>query len=102
MTAAALQIFGPKPFADMKSGILIVLFAILFVGCSRPENNTGTSSGPVSSLSQVPAVRLNYRYEADVPPPDPTKDLSKEDRNAAVRAVSELNDLDASLVVHAG
>ena len=73
----------------MKSGIFILLFTILCVGCSRPEN--GPVSGPVSSLSQVAAVRLNYRYEADVPPPDPTKDASKEDRNAAVQSDFDAN-----------
>jgi len=75
--------------ADMKSGIFILLFAILCTACSRPEN--GSPGGPVSSLSQVPAVRLNYRYEADVPPPDPTKDASKEDRNAPVQSDFDTN-----------
>ena len=73
----------------MKSGIFILLFTLLGVACSRPEN--GTSSGPVSTLSQVPAVRLNYRYEADVPPPDPMKDASKEDRNTAVQSDFDAN-----------
>ena len=73
----------------MKSGIFILLCTILCAACSRPES--GPVSGPVSSLSQVPAVRLNFRYEADVPPPDPVKDASKEDRNAAVQSDFDAN-----------
>ena len=73
----------------MNSGIFVLLFTILCAACSRPDN--APQSGPVSSLSQVPAVRLNYRYEADVPPPDPVKDASKEDRNAAIQSDFDAN-----------
>ncbi|HEX6124469.1 MAG TPA: hypothetical protein VFZ23_03775 [Pyrinomonadaceae bacterium] len=70
----------------MKSSLLIFLliagFAFLF-GCSRSETNEPGSSP--SSLAQVPAVRLNYRYEPDVPAPDPPKNTT-EDRNPSVQA----------------
>ena len=39
----------------------------------------------VSSLKEVPAVRLNYRYEADVPSPGDAKRSSNDQRNAAVQ-----------------
>src|SRR5687767_6592402 len=55
----------------------------LFNACSRPATD-GSGSLP-SSLSEVPAVRLNYRYEPDVPPPDPPKDVTREERNPAVQ-----------------
>ena len=44
-----------------------------------------------SALSEVPAVRLNFRYEADVPPPEPSKDARAEERNAGVQADFDQN-----------
>lgn len=73
----------------------IIVFTILIgglifgSGCSKAA--VDGPSGNVSSLSELPAVRLNFRYEADVPPPDPSTDASREERNAAVQA-----DFDAS------
>src|SRR5688572_19001783 len=70
--------------------IVMSMWALLAAGCSR-----GTGDGPdtssTSSLSQVPAVRLNYRYEPDVPPPDPSKDAAREERNAGVQADFDAN-----------
>ena len=63
--------------------IICLLAALIVVGCSRPPAEQPGSSP--SALSEVPAVRLNYRYEADVPPPDPPKDVAGEERNAAVQ-----------------
>jgi hypothetical protein len=61
----------------------------LTLACSRADvNQPGFAP---SSLSEVPAVRLNYRYEADVPPPDAPKDSLKEDRNQSVQADFDAN-----------
>ena len=68
--------------------ILATTLSLCF-GCSRPGSDQ-PGSAP-SSLSEVPAVRLNYRYEADVPPPDPPKDSLKEDRNPGVQADFDAN-----------
>jgi len=75
----------------MRSTLSILLIAIfaLCVACSR--SNVDLPGASPSALKDVPAVRLNYRYEPDVPPPDSTKDGVKEDRNAAVQ-----NDFDAN------
>lgn len=54
---------------------------------SRPP--ASNSVGP-TSLSQVPAVRLNYRYEADVPAPT-LPGVSVEERNAAVQSDFDTN-----------
>ena len=71
---------------------LLLLGVVLFAtGCRGAGNtNTGTSSAP-SSLSQVPAVRLNFRYEADVPAPDQQAPSNAEERNATVQAHFDQN-----------
>lgn len=69
---------------NRRSLLLFLITALLLSnGCSR--TGVDAPGGLPSALSQVPAVRLNYRYEADVPPPDPPKDARSEERNAAVQ-----------------
>ncbi|MBA3354295.1 MAG: hypothetical protein H0U23_18030, partial [Blastocatellia bacterium] len=68
---------------------LLVCGLIFCAACSKTA--VDGPAGNVSALSELPAVRLNFRYEADVPPPDPSQDVSREERNAAVQA-----DFDAS------
>lgn len=63
--------------------ILVFIAAAALVSCSRPRTDQpGTTA---SGLNQVPAVRLNYRYEPDVPPPDPPKNAARDERNPAVQ-----------------
>ena len=66
----------------VKFTIVISVF-LLAAGCQKSGQKGG--GGSPSALKDVPAVRLNYRYEADVPPPEAPKNLSNEDRNAAVQ-----------------
>lgn len=47
--------------------------------------------GLPASLEEVPAVRLNFRYEPDVPPPETTEKTGAEERNAAVQADFDQN-----------
>src|SRR5687767_6173693 len=69
--------------STVSCAILLAALTLLFA-CSRPVSNSpGTMP---SSLSEVSAVRLNFRYEADVPPPDPPKDAIREERNPAVQS----------------
>jgi hypothetical protein len=69
--------------------LICVITFVLLAGCSRP-GDPQTAAAP-SALSEVPAVRLNYRYEADVPPPDPPKGFAGEERNASVQADFDAN-----------
>lgn len=70
------------------SASILVSFACLMASCgSRPPATNST--GP-TSLSQVPAVRLNYRYEADVPAPT-LPGVTVEERNPAVQADFDTN-----------
>ena len=67
---------------------------LILPGCQRPETGPGASLSP---LGQVPAVRLNYRYEADVPPPTEPAKAQTEERNAAVQSDFDQNRLDEIL-----
>jgi hypothetical protein len=71
-------------------GIALALFlSAAFAGCGR--NDTQTGGGVPGSLKNIPSVRLNYRYEADVPAPDPAEKQTGDERNAAVQADFDQN-----------
>jgi hypothetical protein len=53
-------------------------------GCGSVEKGGGT--GLPATLKDVPAVRLNFRYEADVPAPPEDPKKKENDRNAGVQA----------------
>ena len=68
-----------------------LLVAIFSLNCARSPD-TGPSGSNPSALSEVPAVRLNYRYEADVPPPPETQTgAARDERNPAVQANFDQN-----------
>jgi len=71
------------------SYFIFILIAALIISCSR--SGVDLPGASPTALSQVPAVRLNYRYEADVPPPDPAKDARSEERNPAVQSDFDQN-----------
>lgn len=75
----------------LKLPLAVLLFsAVLLSGC---QNNVfQPQSTPPPAMKDVPAVRFNYKYEADVPPPaiDAAKAASEE-RNAAVQADFDAN-----------
>ena len=61
---------------------LIALSLAASCGGGKTSNNTGTG---VTSMKEVPAVRLNFRYEADVPAPQTDQQNAPEERNQAVQ-----------------
>jgi len=50
--------------------------------------------GLPAAVKDVPSVRLNFRYEPDVPPPESTEKVGNEERNAAVQADFDQNRLE--------
>ena len=72
---------------------LVILFAVVVSSCSRDTGNSanGTPTAAPTSLAQVPAVRLNFRYEADVPAPTDQPPTNAEERNAAIQADFDQN-----------
>src|SRR5215204_751798 len=77
--------FQNKPFR-----FLFVLASVLFAVSCKPTTEQPQSSSVVTRLKDVPSVRLNYRYEPDVPPPDLTKKTAEE-RNPAIQAHFDQN-----------
>ena len=73
---------------------LILLSGSLFItscgGVANTNSGLGAATVP-SALSQVPAVRLNFRYEADVPGPSEQPPSNAEERNAAVQTHFDQN-----------
>lgn len=63
--------------------------ALFFLSACSSNKAPGNSIGS-TSLSEVPSVRLNYRYEADVPAPE-TAAAAFEEKNAAVLADFDQN-----------
>jgi hypothetical protein len=68
----------------------LLAFALLVSIACGPKPVEETSAGP-STMAQVPAVRLNFRYEADVPPPTEPAKENAEERNAAIQADFDQN-----------
>lgn len=71
--------------------IAIFLFAAAMVSCSRDTGNSANDTSAPTSLSQVAAVRLNFRYEPDVPGPSEQAPSNVEERSAAVQADFDQN-----------
>ena len=57
---------------------------LLIAACASDKMPGG--GGLPSALKDVPSVRLNFRYEPDVPAPETTEKNGAEERNAAVQA----------------
>lgn len=67
----------------------LLTIAIAAVSCGGDSNVPGP--GKITSLSDVPAVGLNYRYEADVPPPEMPAGSTDDERNPAIQADFDAN-----------
>src|SRR5690242_11511202 len=70
--------------------LAVCLTAAALSACSR-ESGTNSNSAP-TAFSQVPAVRLSFRYEADVPgPADQAQAAQPEEKNAGIQADFDQN-----------
>jgi len=78
-----------KYSATFRSGLVLALAAALLGGCGGGVAPAANKQ-PIA-IGGVPAVRLNYKYEADVPGPSTDTKNVAQDRNAAVQT-----DFDAS------
>jgi dipeptidyl aminopeptidase/acylaminoacyl peptidase len=63
---------------------IVLLLMVAATACREPVKETG--GGLPASLAEVSAVRLNYRYEADVPAPTEDKAVQDVGINPAVQA----------------
>ena len=70
--------------------IFIIAGFLITAACQKTDFQSPTVAP--SAMRDVPALRLNYRYEADVPaPPETAKNAPAEERNAAVQADYDQN-----------
>ncbi len=78
----------------MRHSLFLLLFgsAVFWLACGEKPAEDPMPSMP-SALSEVPSVRLNYRYEADVPPPEIKNPAIIEARNETVQADFDQNRL---------
>ncbi|MGI8787587.1 MAG: TolB family protein [Pyrinomonadaceae bacterium] len=63
---------------------LFFVSLIVFVGCQKNGVQSQTANAP-TALREVPALRLNYRFEPDVPAPTVNQPAQTDERNAAVQ-----------------
>ena len=83
-------------FQNRPLRLFLFLSAVLLVlNCTRPAEQP-QQSAVVTRLKDVASVRLNYRYEADVPPPELAK-RPAEERSPAVQADFDQNRLNELL-----
>lgn len=74
----------------------LILAACLLALTACQKDTVQPSAGLPAALKDVPAVRLNYRYEPDVPSPGDTAKIGEE-RNAAIQADFDQNRLQEQL-----
>ena len=79
-----------KPTQRLTSCLLLTLVVGL-ASCSRDAGNSSNSTAAPSSLSQVSAVRLNFRYEPDVPGPTDQPPSNAEERSASLQSDFDQN-----------
>lgn len=73
----------------LRNSLIFAACVLTLAGC---QNNPLQSSGGLpSALKDVPALRLNYRYEPDVPAPAVEGKKTAEERNAAVQSDFDQN-----------
>lgn len=64
---------------------LTVLIVGFFIASACQKGAVKIGGVLPAALKDVPAVRLNYRYEADVPLPEAAKNTANEELNAAIQ-----------------
>lgn len=72
--------------------IFVLVLALLAAAACRTGGTSDQDGSLPSVLGEVPAVRLNFRYEPDVPPPaNEGKPIPAEELNAAIQADFDQN-----------
>ena len=71
--------------ANSIAKLFFLLSLLTFSGCQRNVFQSPTNNAP-TALRDVPALRLNFRFETDVPAPTVASPVQNEERNVAVQA----------------
>lgn len=75
----------------MRIGTFVLLICITFLGFGCGNNIFQSQPSAATALREVPAVRLNFRYEGDVPAPTLDAAKTTEERNQAIQADFDAN-----------
>ncbi len=75
----------------MRIGVSFLLICITFLGFGCGNNIFQSQPSAATALRDVPAVRLNFRYEGDVPAPTLDAAKTTEERNEAIQADFDTN-----------
>ena len=68
---------------------LLISSLLTSIACGPKEFQE--QQGAPSTLAEVPAVRMNFRYEPDVPPPTEPAKANADERNAAIQSDFDQN-----------
>ena len=76
-----------------KKPVYLILIGIVLAvsGCWNDQIQNQSQVQPITGLKDVPAVRLNYRYEPDVPAHGDTKHAAADERSATVQTDFDQN-----------
>jgi hypothetical protein len=84
--------FSLLHFQNMRITRQIIVFTLLMATAACQKSIFEASRVSPATLRDVPALRLNFRYEPDVPAPsDPSQTAPAEEKNAAVQADFDAN-----------
>ena len=82
---------GLKQFSFVAKFLFLGSLLVFFGGCQRNIFQPQTNNAP-TTLRDVPALRLNFRFETDVPAPTVNQpEQTEEERNAAVQTDFDQN-----------
>ena len=78
-----------RTFRNILAAVSLLAVLLQLAACTGEKMPGG--EGLPSSLAEVPSVRLNYRYEPDVPAPETSDKAPAEEKNPAVLADFDQN-----------
>lgn len=76
---------------NLAAAFSLLIVILIFGGCQRNVFQTPANTNAPMTLRDVPALRLNFRFESDVPAPTVSAPAQTEERNAAVQTDFDQN-----------
>lgn len=80
-----------KQLSSVVKFLFLASLSVFFGGCQRNIFQPSAPNNAPTALRDVPALRLNFRFETDVPAPSVNQPAQTEERNAAVQTDFDQN-----------